>query len=177
MAETYNITAKPQVTTPMIPNNVLRTASMVVETPAEREYVRKFPLREILGVLNYVAMTCRPDIQYAVSYLSRFTAEPTNLVCKAVKRVMQYLVNTHDTQLHLGGEVPSLTAMCDSDFGGDTVGYKSTSGHIVYLGSGPVVWYSKLQSIVAQSTAEAEYIALTPTCQSILGIRLLLDTV
>ena len=34
----------PQVTTPMIPNNVnaLRTASMVVETPAEREYVRKF---------------------------------------------------------------------------------------------------------------------------------------
>ena len=76
-------------------------------------------------------MSCRPDIQYAVSYLARFTAEPTNLVCKAVKRVMQYLVNTHDTQLHLGGEVPSLTAMCDSDFGGDTVGYKSTSGHIL----------------------------------------------
>ena len=96
MAENYNITAKPQVTTPMIPNNVLRTASMVVETPAEREYVRKFPLRELIGVLNYVAMTCRPDIQYAVSYLDRFTAEPTNLVCKAVKRVMQYLLNTHD---------------------------------------------------------------------------------
>ena len=55
-------------------------------------------------------MTCCPDIEYAVSYLARFTAEPTNLVCKAVKRVMQYLVNTHDTQLHLG-EVPSLTAV------------------------------------------------------------------
>ena len=26
MAENYHITAKPQVTTPMIPNNVLRTA-------------------------------------------------------------------------------------------------------------------------------------------------------
>ena len=65
-------------------------------------------------------------------------------------------MNTHDTQLHLGEEVPSLTAMCDSDFGGDTVGYKSTSGHIVYLGIEPVVWYSKLES-----TAEAVYLALS----------------
>ena len=64
--------------------------------------------------------------------------------------------------------------MCDSDFGGDAVGSKSTSGHIIFMGRGPVVWHSKKQTIVAQSTAEAEYIALTPTCQNILGIRLLL---
>ena len=64
--------------------------------------------------------------------------------------------------------------MCDRDYGGDVVTFKSTSGHVVYLGNGPVVWYSKQQTIVAQATAEAEYIALTPTSQSILGIRLLL---
>ena len=174
MAEKFNITPKPHITTPMIPNTVLKTARMVQETAAERDYVRKFPLRELLGVLNYVAITCRPDIQHAVSYLARFTADPANLVCRAVKRVMQYLLNTHDTKLHLGGEVPSLAAMCDSDYGGDVVSYKSTSGHVVYLGNGPVIWYSKQQTIVAQSTAEAEYLALTPTSQSILGIRLLL---
>ena len=128
----------------------------------------------MLGVLNYVAIICRPDIQYAVSCLARFTADPTNLVCRAVKRVMHHLSNTHDVRLHLGGEVPSLVAMCDSDYGGDVVTFKSTSGHVVYLGNGPVVWYSKQQTIVAQSTAEAEYIALTPASQSILGIRLLL---
>ena len=37
--------------------------------------------------------------------LARFTAEPTNLVCKAVKRVMQYLANAYDTQLYLGGDM------------------------------------------------------------------------
>ena len=52
---------------------------------------------------------------------------------------MQYLLNTHDVKLHLGGEIPSLAAMCDSDYGGDVVNFKSTSGHVIYLGSGPVV--------------------------------------
>ena len=59
MAENLGITAKHQVTTPMIPNKHGK------ETPAEIEYVRKFPLE----VLNYVAMVSRPDIQYAVYQL------------------------------------------------------------------------------------------------------------
>ena len=65
--------------------------------------------------------------------------------------------------LHLGGAIPSLTAMCDSDFAADLATRYSTGGHIIYLGCGPVVWYSKRQTIIAHSTAEAEYIALTPT--------------
>ena len=63
--------------------------------------------------------------------------------------------------LHLGGAIPSLTAMCDSDFAGDVVTHKSTSGHLVYLGGGPVVWYSKKQKVITHSTAEAEFVALT----------------
>ena len=46
---------------------------------------------------------------------------------------MRYLLNTHATKQHLGGEVPSLAAMCDSDYGGGVVSYKSTSDHVVYL--------------------------------------------
>ena len=76
--------------------------------------------------------------------------------------------------LHLGGAIPSLTAMCDSDFAADLATRYSTGGHIIYLGCGPVVWYSKRQTIIAHSTAEAEYIALTPTIRNILGIRILL---
>ena len=170
----FGIKENTAITSPMMPSNILRPSKMTPQSPAEHRYVANFPLKEMLGVLNYVAITCRPDIQYAVSYLARFAADPTNLVCRAVYRVMQYLLNTHDLQLHLGGDVPKLSAMCDSDFGGDAVGSKSTSGHIIFMGRGPVVWHSKKQTIVAQSTAEAEYIALTPTCQNILGIRLLL---
>ena len=39
--------------------------------------------------------------------------------------------------------------------------------HIIYLGCGPVVWYSKRQTIIVHSTAEAEYIALTATIRNI----------
>ena len=170
----WNIKPDPKVRTPMIANNYLQTGSMTNESYKQRRYVSKFPLRELLGILNYIAGTCRPDIAYATSYLARFTADPTKLVCLAILRLLKYLLNTHDRRLHLGGVRPSLVAMCDSDFAADLETRYSTGGHIIYLGSGPVVWYSKRQTVIAHSTAEAEYIALTPTIQNILGIRILL---
>ena len=42
----------------------------------------------------------------------------------------------------------------------------SRSGHVVFIGNGPVVWYSKRQTNVAQSSAEAEFIAKAPCCQN-----------
>ena len=172
--ERFNIVEGRPVTTPMLSNHYLKTGAMTTETQEERQYVRDFPLKELLGCLNYIAITCRPDIAYAVSYLAGFQADPTKLVCQAVHRLMRYLLQTHDMKLQLGGSIPSLVAMCDSDFAGDVVTHKSTSGHLVYLGGGPVVWYSKKQKVITHSTAEAEFVALTPTCQNILGIRLLL---
>lgn len=41
-------------------------------------------LKEILGRLIYISITCRPDIACAVSYLAGFQADPTKLVCQAV---------------------------------------------------------------------------------------------
>ena len=49
------------------------------ETAVKRDYAQNFPLRELLGVLNCVAIACRPD-------------------CRAVKRLVQYLLNTHATK-------------------------------------------------------------------------------
>ena len=43
----------------------------------------------------------------------------------------------------------------------------SRSGHIVFMGNGPVVWYSKMQSLAAQSTMEAEFIAKAPAIQNV----------
>ena len=36
----------------------------------------------------------------------------------------------------------------------------------MFIGNGPVVWYSKRQTNVAQSSAEAEFIAKAPCCQN-----------
>ena len=108
---------------------------MSTETQEERQYVRDFPLNELLGCLYYIAITCLPDIAYAVSYLAGFQADPTKLVCQAVHRHMRYLLQTHDMTLQLGGSIPSLVAM----FAGNVATYKSTNGRLVYLGRGSVV--------------------------------------
>ena len=46
----------------------------------------------------------------------------------------------------------------DSDWAGSIDDMKSTSGYAFSLGSGILSWASKQQAIVAQSTAEAEYV-------------------
>lgn len=48
---------------------------------------------------------------------------------------------------------------------------KSTSGYCFSLGSGIFSWSSKKQEIVAQSTAEAGFIAATSTVNQVLWLR------
>ena len=57
----------------------------------------------------------------------------------------------------------------------DRITRKSRSGHVVFLGNGPVSWYSKMQSITAQSTMEAEYIAFVPAIQSTIYVRQIIN--
>ena len=51
----------------------------------------------------------------------------------------------------------------------------STSGYVVMLNGGPVIWSSKLQKVTAQSTAESECIAATECVNEVVHIRLLLS--
>ena len=53
----------------------------------------------------------------------------------------------------------SLTGYSDSDFDGEKKTGVSTSGHTMILGLGAVSWRSCKQSVPADSTTEAEYVA------------------
>jgi hypothetical protein len=67
-----------------------------------------------------------------------------------------------------------LHGFSDSDWGGFVDDMKSTSGFCFNLGSAVFSWSSKKQSIVAQSTAEAEFIAATAAVNQALWIKKLL---
>ena len=67
-----------------------------------------------------------------------------------------------------------VEAYADADYAMDPHTRRSTSGGIVFMNGGPVVWSSKLQKIVALSTAEAEIIAATDITKEIIHIRLML---
>ncbi|KAK3037884.1 hypothetical protein RJ639_032114 [Escallonia herrerae] len=54
-----------------------------------------------------------------------------------------------------------LMGYCDSDYAGDIVNRKSTTGVVFFLGNNAISWCSKKQPIVTLSSCEAEYVAAT----------------
>ena len=59
--------------------------------PDEGVKETKFPVREALGALLYLAICTRPDIAYAVFTLARYQANPDQRHEKAIKGIFKYL--------------------------------------------------------------------------------------
>jgi hypothetical protein len=135
--------------------------------------------RELVGALLYLASNTRPDISYAVSVLSRFMSSPTESHWNAAKRVLRYLKGTINQSLtYLGaGGVDKPVTFVDADFAADEDKRRSTSGMVVTLNGRAVMWMSKLQSVVATSTAEAEFISAATGVKEALWIRKLLSEI
>ena len=62
----------------------------------------------------------------------------------------------------------------DADFANDQETRKSSSGYVFFISNGAVTWTSRKQSVVALSTAEAEYISAASAAQEALWLRYLL---
>ncbi|KAH9793420.1 Integrase catalytic domain-containing protein [Citrus sinensis] len=67
------------------------------------------------------------------------------------------------------------TGYIDSDFVGDLDKKKSTTGYVFTLARGVVSWVSKLQTVVALSTTEAEYMAVSQAYKEAIWIQKLLE--
>ena len=125
-----------------------------------------------VGMLMYLAGNAYPEIQYAVHQCARFTNAPRHSHAVAVKRIAHYLKGVLDQEQGLQFKVSSkfnLDLYVDADFAGlwtyedeqDPVCVKSRTGYVITLGDCPIHFSSKLQTEIATSTLEAEYIALT----------------
>ncbi|KAK3005742.1 hypothetical protein RJ639_017145 [Escallonia herrerae] len=132
--------------------------------------------RRLIGRLLYLTITL-PDISYVVHILSQFMHKPRRPHYDAAIRVLRYLKNSPGQGILLSSNSSlSLRAYCDVDWAGCPTTRKSTTGYIVFLGSSPISWRSKKQSIVSCSTTEAEYRAMATTASEIIWLlRLLSD--
>jgi hypothetical protein len=78
-----------------------------------------------------------------------------------------------------------LDLWVDADFAGlwnsedanDSTCVKSRTGYVCTLGDVPIVWASKLQTEIALSTTEAEYIAASTAMRALLPLRRLVQEV
>ena len=127
--------------------------------------------RSMIGSLLYLCAS-RPDIMLSVCMCARFQAAPKESHHKAVKHILRYLAHTPTLGLwYPKGSAFDLIGYSDSDYAGDRVDRKSTSGTCHFLGRSLVCWSSKKQNCVSLSTAEAEYIVAGSCCAQLLWMK------
>uniref|UniRef100_A0A1X7SF09 Reverse transcriptase Ty1/copia-type domain-containing protein n=1 Tax=Amphimedon queenslandica TaxID=400682 RepID=A0A1X7SF09_AMPQE len=134
--------------------------------------------QSIVGSLLYVAIATRPDIAQAVGIVSKFNSKPSQIHLSAAKRILRYLKGTSDLVLKFQQSEKgcSLIGYSDADWAGENDDRHSTTGNLFQLAGGPISWLSKNQSVVALSTSEAEYVALSTCAQEAIWLRRLLNS-
>jgi hypothetical protein len=134
------------------------------EAVDQREYM------SMICSLLYLTAT-RSDIQFAVGLCARFQAFQCSSHWTTVQRVFRYLKHTPEFGIWYSAS-SSLDLVCfsDADFVGCGIDRRSTSATCHFLGSSLVCWSSQKWSSVAQSTTEAEYVAVVSCCLQILWI-------
>lgn len=143
----------------------------------KHEKVCETTYRSLVGCLLYLTAT-RPDIMYAVSLLSRFMHCSNESHFRAAKRVLRYIKGTLSYGMQFTkAENLKLVGYCDSDWAGSLDDMKSTTGYAFNIGSAMICWSSKKQGVVAQSTAEAEYVAAAAAVNQAIWLRKILKDI
>ncbi|GJT74743.1 hypothetical protein Tco_1041468 [Tanacetum coccineum] len=115
--------------------------------------------RSMIGSLMYLTSS-RPDIMFAVCAYARCQVNPKVSHLHAVKRIFRCLKGQPKLGLWYPKYSPfDLVAYTDSDYAGASLDTKSTTGGCQFLRSRLISWQCKKQTVVVNSTTEAEYVA------------------
>lgn len=119
--------------------------------------------RMAIGCLMYAMLCSRPDLCIAIGILSRYQTCASQDLWKEIKHVLRYVQGTLGMSLvyYKNESENIITGFSDSDWAGDCIDRKSTSGYIFKVFNCTVSWASRKQSTVSLSSTEAEYVALS----------------
>ncbi|GJW02830.1 putative ribonuclease H-like domain-containing protein [Tanacetum coccineum] len=133
----------------------VKTASTPMETQKallkdeDGEEVDVHLYRSMIGSLMYLTSS-RPDIMFVVCACARYQVNPKVSHLHVVKRILAYP---------------------DSDYAGASLDRKSKIRGCQFLGSRLISWQCKKQTMVANSTTKAEYVAASSCCGQVLWIQ------
>ena len=165
--------------------------SNVKATPAEYKQIlhkdldgparkQNWNYRSVVGMLNYLVSCTRPDLLYSVHQCARFSVNPMLSHEQAVKRICRYLLGTKEQGLIMTPDISvGIDCFVDADFAGnwrkedaeDRNSLLSRTGFVIFFCACPITWVSKLQTEVALSTTEAEYISLSHSMRELIPFR------
>jgi hypothetical protein len=124
---------------------------------------------------------------YATHQVAKYSSDPRQTHGEAIEYLVRYLKRTRDLGLSFKPN-PSkgFECYCDADFSGnwskvfapvDPSTAKSRSGWIIFYAGCPICWASKLQTQVALSTTEAEYIAMSMALRDVIPVMNLIKEI
>lgn len=128
-----------------------------------------FHYRRVVGKLNFLQASTRPEIAYAVHQCARYSQDPKQPHGNAIRLIARYLAGTQQEGLILSpNKTQGFQVYADADFCGnykrgilDPNNARSRTGFVIRYAGCPIYWKTKLQSEIALSTTEAEVISLS----------------
>ena len=149
-----------------------------VQDDSECVDTNKTPYASAVGSIMYSMIGTRPDLAFAIGLVSRFMGKPGAIHWEAVKWLLRYIKGSQNLSLvYTKGKDLNIIGYCDSDHGGDLDKQRSTSGYVFTVGGNTISWKSCLQSVVALSSTEAEFIALTEAVKEAIWVKGLLEDI
>src|SRR6266436_9095791 len=110
----------------------------------------------MLGSLMYAVIGTRPDIMFAVHYLSQHSIAPGEQHLNAMKHVYYYLNRTPDLGLLFYGNQLNcdLVGFSDLDWAGDPNTRRSVSGYAFLFCGAIIAWSAKKQLTITLLSTE-----------------------
>ena len=131
------------------------------QSKSEREYMSHVPYVSVVGSLMYVMVYTRPNLAQTVNVVSKYMGKLGKEHWQTVKCIFRYLKGTTDIGLVYQGDTScALAGYSDSDYAIDLDARQSVTGYAFTIRYSLISWKVTLQSIIALSTTEVEYMAL-----------------
>jgi len=115
----------------------------------------------LLGELQFIANSTRPNISYVVNKLAAYTTNLSLQHYGALKQILWYLAGTKTLAYRKSqddtGDNNLFHGYADAAYmNADNL--KSTSGYVFLAAGGAITWKLRKQTIIALSSTEAEYV-------------------
>jgi hypothetical protein len=144
----------------------------------ENNCTKQFPYQQLVGSLMYLAVLTRPDLAFAVGYLSQFNNCFSHETWLYAKRVLRYLKKTKHIGLKFSKTGDSqFVGYVDADWGNNAIDRRSYTGLCFVMSGGAISWETKKQRTVALSSTEAELMGITEACRDAIYLRNLMSEI
>ncbi|XP_038877001.1 secreted RxLR effector protein 161-like [Benincasa hispida] len=167
------------VRTPLVPLFKLSAANSPKSIDEDHiNHMKVVPYSQDVGHLMYLMTSTRSDLSYATSLVSRYMSSPSKRYWEATKWILRYLCSSKEARILYKHNDPSNDEMygyMDADYAGDLDRRRSLSGYVFLCGNNLINSKASLQSIVALSTTEAKFIALSEVVKEGLWLKGLLN--